>query len=951
MSNEYIFELLKNNSSAIDALNETLWDIKETTFKILYDAQKSIADIDKIDIDMNDYIDNKTKYIYSIKHEYIREHQRLLYRKSNFYKKELSLSTLYKNPQIFTDIPLLFINGELYTNYTITISDGYFNIIFKIDNEKLSNIRDIKTCFSREEFETLLYGKSAEKYNKNKKYNVGDLIRVPEDNGTTTIKVSTNNGTVGDYDSYAWEEATSSSKMSVVFISNCATSFENKIFNVTNVQEKFTNYAGLPLKEYFTLYANKIAKTDNIMSFMTCTDHLYKYHILDSVKGWNTANKIDTVTLKEEQLKSFNDTVRATRIFHILNMRRRLFVDANTDYFQLDIENMPIPVENMIIFKRVHQDKDRWDMFYDHDTTIELFYPNVYKIHRPENQKFDVIIYIFYSDDTKSVGSKYTNELQLYHRFTKNLLDKYKDGSIPEFIETYKPIYEKYDIKDYTSSEYRSDNNHLDYKINKFKKLISQNGEFYRWYLKRIVGYIPKFDIRMSEISSTLGSRYKTHNRLEIKDPSLHKVFTEPRYLFIFRYDDGESYLFTIDNYAYFPDQIYHDNKYVYVYIPQKLLKLDEKYNIDSVIHVEKVTDVDFRKRIEYTDSSEEYIHIEVNTSPKIFVNDLFLTHSIDGEEFYLDNTKYEIYVVNETNGSMMLSDNTSFYKYSDIYIKILDESLKHEELYVVANRINFNQRLIGENVFTINTVINNDPLNIAVFKNGRRLPDDMLKINFSENISGPHTIKALTTINDTDEFVFSYTQNKHIEVASIEEIDESGYVDLTDAIREPIDLDWHEIYVNGLKLNDYNIDVLTPYSFILTGINTLKNLVVYRRNFDQSGIIISPSDDISDDVTEQIIDNVPGFIDEMLDGLPVITDELPNIMDEFAVDLIGFLDEYLFTFGLLNPDIEQITEEMITDYADVLNDNNSIFINPDESNHGARNVYLNPDDEYYLSL
>ena len=247
-----------------------------------------------------------------------------------------------------------------------------------------------------------------------------------------------------------------------------------------------------------------------------------------------------------------------------------------------------------------------------------------------------------------------------------------------------------------------------------------------------------------------------------------------------------------------------------------------------------------------------------------------------------------------------------------------------------------------GNGEFLVNQIINNDTRNILLFKNGRLLPPKAMKVIFNEDARGPHKVRCLSTSEETDRFVMMYTLNKHIFAYSQEKIPESGYVNLTGKLNKPIDLRWYDIFLNGIKLNESNIEILTSDRMIIKNVNTRLNLTIYQRNLDTSVRRLTLND-----VEDELIDEIPEFIEDIIENLPEIPDELPDITDDVIVDIIDFFDKYLNFIGLINPDKKQITNKMLETSIEVFDEFNNLYMNPD--GYGdlkiADSVFINPDN------
>ena len=533
MNRDYIFEIMGENPLNLKLMNETLWDIKEKNFHNLYTAQKSIAGITRFDLDMKDF--NKKSfslYDYSVNFTFITDTNRLQYRKSQFYGKSVSFDTIAENPTLFSYIPLLFINGVLYSNFYVKPYEDVTTIEFKIYSGKTPY-----DGFTQEKFLKLL-----------------------EENPKVTI----------------------------VFMYNCHQSIRTNL-NIHTLKN-YTNTtpnSGLPTLGQFTDF-NKIDKTEDCFTFSAFNDgERYKYRLMD------TEYKDTRVFFNPVHVAEFENTHIDTRLLFLLHKKHRIHMDRDDRYFNLGIHDMPIPVENMIIFKWVGN-----TLVFDHETTIKMYYPSIYELERKDESDYE--IFVFYSDDTVSIGSKYDNELNLYHRFVENFFDKYKDETIPDLIKNYKAIEFKYDFNNYFSTDKYPD--HVVYRMGKLREAITKYGRHYNIYLSKLVGYIPRYYIYYDEINWP--ERIRNNTFQEVKDKDNQIEFDSPRYLLIFRHDGKyDQMIMYIDNYMYEPDIQYVDDRYRYIYVPMDMI------TPDTVIEVEKLLDTYYNKKIPY---STDYIHIEL---------------------------------------------------------------------------------------------------------------------------------------------------------------------------------------------------------------------------------------------------------------------------------------------------------------------------------------------------
>lgn len=872
MENRLLPEIYKHNPTSLKYLNESLWDLKAMSFNSLYHTQNILSGIERINIDMANFVMmSEDRYGINLNLSFIPKDKRGKYRNSPFYKKEIPTNDIISNPDVFNQMMIIFINGEFYDNFLITCNEDFTTLLCRVYS---SFPVKPPAHYMRGGFT------NAEMLNYIKTHAKMTLLLMP--------------------------------------ISQQKTRTDMNIATIKNYMN-LPNSTGIAIDTNF-ISMNDIDDTSDLLMFLSSDDlRLYKYQpMLGEYK-----NK--SFYFDKTQLNTFTNIRAYMKPFFLLNLFKKITIPSSEVFFQVDIQDMPVPTENMIIFRK----SPTGVLKFDHETTIDINYPNIYQINRKHTD--ELLVYVFYFDDTLSVGTKYDNDLALYHRFTTNILEKYKDDTIPEIIRNYSPVKVNYDHTDLIqSTEYPS---HLKYKLRTFTDLVKENGKNYLDYLYKVVGYVPNFYLYPKDMN--LSSRIRLDNKKEITDPSLQETFDEPMYLFTFRHDSNKDHLIMfIDNYFYYPNKMFVTEKYKFIYVPTSMI--DE----DSIIEIEKLLDSSYKQEITF-DGINRFVFLKMPTGQNIKLSDVFVTKIIEGVEVYVDETSYEFY--EKLDNLYHLVPHTFAISSDSIFIKPKNESILNLPLVVRAENNNIIRANVGDNYFAINGILNNDKSKVRMFKNGQMVPRSTTISNFNSlNASGPHTFRCLTEIKPTDEFVLVISNNKYSLVYEQKLIGKDGYINMTGEISKPIDRKWYDIFINGLKLNERNIDILTPYRFMMTNINTLKNFEVYLKNLDVGQNIPDWSDDISD----KILDTVGGLIEEVLDQYPELEDELPDIKIDIVLDYIGFFEDYINFIGLINPDIDQISDEMINQYKDIFEDGPDMFLNSDLTIVMEKPFMVNPDNK-----
>ncbi len=921
----YLFDASKVIDTLTDIPLYAHWELPENVPKN-FDIRAIIGDYTKVKY-TNQYIIEKKRVInrydrefrrerrttkltseelivYNIPIDFIHHSRRAKFKNSKYYKQYVNQDTICANPDIFTNIFLVFIDGELYTNYKVKPFENITMLGFKINgNMEDTIIKD------------------------------GDKV------------VPRNFFTFSELQKFA----INNSHMTIISISNCNT-IKSKITTVENIKSKYNSFYLYYNYEddYYTRPLNSIERTDPAMSFIAPDPvRLYKYRYIDSelkkteVSVNDTDAGVQYMTFDINQLSVLSTSYTQTITHFMLNNWKTVELEPGNKWFMLELRDMPVPVENMMVFKFVNN-----EYLYDHTTAIDMYYPNIYRVTTDHKEK--IKIFVFYDDDTTAVLGKHDNELKLYHRFAKNILDKYKNDTIPEFIKNYKAINKPYSIKDYDSITSTTVdgvlvNNGITpliYKINKFKELIKLRGEYYKIYLNKLVGYEPTYYIDVSD--GSLPKRMANSNSEVIKYLIEHpndenkyddERFTEPHYLFKFSSEGfNNQIIMFLDTKLYYPTKAYHTEQFLFIYIPIRLI------NENTIIEISKGVNKRFKKEIEYK-PDHSYTVVDLPRYMRISVDDLYISYeSTDGNVKYMSEDDYDIYCYNVD--SYANTDKTEYFRYPKAHIILYRDPSPSHKYILRADKINFTKRHVNNSTFNIDNRINDDMRNIRIFKNGKLIPKKAHKMNWNkENVFGIHKAKALMNNGPSDEFVFVYSDVKHSLIYYQPQISPKGYIDVEGKIEKPLDQKWYDFYLNGHKLTKDNIDIITPTKMIVKGINSTRNFCIYERElYQQDGIYETNY------IDDQII-KLDDFLDEILDNYDDIDDIEEDIMDDVIEDLIEFILEYWMYFEFINPDVEQIDDDMVEPYYELFDENNNLFLNVGGRSSGTEyNILLNPD-------
>lgn len=871
MDNLYLFEMLNDHPNNVKMINDTLHDIKNSLYDHLYIAQRALSQFHRVDINFSKCrFLRHNRIVFDIAYTYIENENRCDFRNSKYYKKEVLCDDLFKNPDIFSRAIMVFIDGKLMNNFYVYFAEDRLEIRFA---RYMKTMGDIDDGMHRLAIDELI-----------KRDTIVSIVFMPickKATGEIPYKrLAEDNLSISRYADYLMGS-------SYVDVGDTPMIF---------MSDSLFGNSGVGIRYNAMMF-------DRIEDVMTIYDKTYSHATYDLYNPQMYIN-----------------------ILYPANIVSVKTVYTN-GWFALPIKRTPIPKENILVFKKSATENSSI-LEFDHTAKIEMYYPNVYRIDSDHTGEY--IIYAFYNDDIEHSPLIHYNELNLYMRFMDGL-PEYVDGTIPEYIKNYKPIDLEYSIDDYKSTKSEA----LEYKIQKLREVIYQNPALYSYYLKRYVEAYPNITLEINP--EVYNSRLRTDTSIEMPDNPV-VTFDSPRFMFsVRRSNNFQLFKFFIDRKAYYPtdDEVFYDGEFMYIYLSTDIVRME------SYIEIQKMYDSTFTKS--YTVTPGVPIHVSIDKESRAAVEDLYITHNNGIIEEYI--TDYRIYEKLDNTRDFRMNDTifsgeryrpielTSFYKYSDVYIVITDESLDGETITVRSDkRTMIFREFADERKSEINSNVNKDKRNYVIYRDGRLMAPVGVKVRYNEDSNGPHTIQSLIATEEDTVVVASHLPDKYnlvceyaddyvkrlriyqrymdteeeidgregniydMQIASSVELenrilDSGHFVDLTNLITKPLDFRWYDIYMNGLKLTERDVTFISPYQMIIN-----------------------------------------------------LYDDYPDIDTFIIIDMIGFIKKYVIPLPFVNPDWVQVTDAMIDEYPEVMDDNLNVVFDSDTIRTMTGDVLLNPD-------
>ena len=594
-------------------------------------------------------------------------------------------------------------------------------------------------------------------------------------------------------------------------------------------------------------------------------------------------------------------------------------------WFQLSDEyELPVPVENFVPFLK----EDSGGLVFDPKISLKLYYPNIYKIENWDGQT-DLLLYIMY-DDTSD--ARYYNDLAILDLLSGKLVDRYENGSLPDIVTEYEPQNVSWlsDSEDFAQSVYFPKRSL--YNINALSEIVLRNPHFLIEYAYLKLKSTPRYYINVAKLS--LEDRVRSDTYQECQETGDIVFFDEPMYLFSLRrkFVGGFSTDFRIfiDNLFVCPLDytLICTVDFFHFYIPCSIIKED------SIIELEKYTEYDFRQEVTFDDVSQK-ITIEIPKSiKKIFTRDITV---IDLERgVYLGESEYKITAYSDIMEEDIKLDGMGYATIKDrFHVELTTEKYVGKKLLIsVYHRLSTKNLDITKMPSPVQTyIVNNNFITadkLRVYTGGLLLPTSTYSVTdnwyyhrdaeftlFVNTEMNPEKYKRLTVDSipngQTCEFHLDHIDNEY------------GFVDTGNALSLPLDLKWYDIYVNGLKLNKSNVDIVTSNKFFIKGIDTRKNLYIYAR-----GDVYNEFDILHEETEEnKLFHAIDEIYEELLKDRDIIQDTMTDIAEDLMTNLIRHFEfiEKILEYSFINANEQQVTEEIRTLFPELIDENGILWL------------------------
>lgn len=478
----------------------------------------------------------------------------------------------------------------------------------------------------------------------------------------------------------------------------------------------------------------------------------------------------------------------------------------------------------------------------------------------------------------------YHNDLKEYNYY-RSLFEDYVEKEVPYPLITYNQNDFICEYKDYKESIWVP--SLVNYRFARLRAYLERYPNFIRTYINRLRLPIEKYYIEMVELDLTKRVRMDTkseglvgNDEMVFDEPYL--VFAMPRQFLI----EGEySFRLFLDG-SFLANFLYitkSDLDFYYIYLKKSMVKNNSILEIERFRRFNKLHYITFDKDTEITFRVD---HPHIVQAREIYLADVESERYLLPEEFKLECLdEYQKKRVELSSLSSIVITGM------DIFI-----TLRNEELFGKRIRYGVNQEasmgtgpvypednsmlmITGTNVIYTKVDFKNtgnfDDHSYRVFNNGRICLPAQYYVKSHGSYGGIDSVRTRCLVHKGDQFTVDHTPSVYRVVYFAKEIGETGYLDLDGLIPLPLSLKYYDIYLNGLRLNHSNIEIVSPTKCYIKNVDSRQNFVIFERNHDDDSIFLtsfaykeagysdSPMDEILREVEKYRVwlDNFHAFI------------------------------------------------------------------------------------------
>lgn len=849
-------------------------DMKIKSFSYDYRIQKDLVDYHEARFDVNysmsKFYDNSpfsedgNRIIeLSVSHQFVVPGEKEYYKRSGLFGKYITQADITKNIRYFKTNPIVFVNGEIFTNWYVKAYRERITFFF--------TTRDLHEILTHTKPDALV----TEVANDIK------IIFLP------FASIST------------------------------ADNLEPRYFYGNNIESSI--FDGSERFDYNTRF------------FAFWLNRTNGNHYMVPIVQYDSKDKFFTLSRPSDVTKYSLMMIGMNCIKEITDFGPR------AEWIRFNSEKMPLPKANIAILIK----DDNADIFVPNDGSISLteYYPNIYRIENPEEYSFRVIA--MYDDRFHNEHLEYDNEAAPYLERV-DLLDQYQSGSVPNLLREFQPIPWNYSIDDfleknpYTKIDFNDQWDSFLYKMSTISDMLKKWYYLYEEYQRRTFGYLSGWYHDISKYTN-MEDKIRVNTTPDMPKTAQYYEFSEPQYVFTYvnnnDFGDANSFCFFVDGCYTIPTKILIYRGYQFVYFPKKLIKSD------TVIEVERFDGIamSYQLQFNYTDTEGMYdtqgiiIPFSEIADVSTIANGLFLVKERTGD--YIYNDEIEVSVLDPEVGEVKIDLRTSVYHITpNMSLRFVPKkmSVVNEPIRLYINNKTFQYieresgidftRGRGEEVDLNHrryiSGINKSLLpRLRIFTSGGRLMPKRTYVVFKHENFYDHPKFNLPMGADKDEnFIISYIGYDEQLIYHRDNVPANGLVCIEGRTSRPFSLAYHDVYLGGFRLVKKDIEVISPYTFIIKKeafekYDTTEFIEIYEKKHPVDNFVKFDYNEASEYLMDRLLHSDEDFLTLLTNSLSVYvpsgtTKSIDNIHDDWY-DFFRYYLPYHFINGDKRHDLE----------------------------------------------
>lgn len=841
MQNAYV-----NNSFSIQSVNRSLKMEYENSYAYLNRLQKNIIRFQHFHMTTLEKTDKTQPYLREfyrdqilrictdINHDILDISRKKAYLNSPFFEEEITQKDIADHPEIFTRIPMLIIDGQVYHDLLFRYIDGRTELTLvgmeipfllkMVDADKGYYLR--YDVLASHDIQLIVFDNVKRVY-----YSYKDLGIAFDANKIQNIKVNGKDGDV--YACYITDGESKKMMCSSVYF-----------FKVESGKIKF-QLAGEDLKRF--------AHTSDVKIYMhylrDCTQYGY-----------------DLTAKAESNGKISTDSIVIT--------------DKNDKPFP-----HPIPNTNMVLFKKTASTGD-FTIVPDVEEHIKQHYPNMYDIIDPDMKAGDTYqLFYFYYETRKKLGGSdnpllslnalggFQNEYRPMYQFfydyaktklkvgtTREAVNMYKHGKINSsyftkdtnsekakaFIDRFDKLYNyevptiETDITDYATKYDKGSLNRnqkrekeaFEYKVEQMWKFIHSDEEVLHRYVieQNIVGE----SYYLFENAMDLTGRYRLDTGSDLGEKFIE--FEEPMYVFMFETQsrDRTPMLPIVFVDGLFQYHIIHESYGFkeFIYVPVAA------FTTDCMMELEVFPDFNLKEKMHLSDTKDTH-EVSLSFPPDVqpTLADLYVTLDPQDQKVFADEFWKARLILGDLEFDTRKEDGDNYEVFTPLKKFKIAATIPETFNYGNDFYVNFSKNCA---VYTLTVKEDGTPKidlpfrllkpereYLRVYKNGRLVDYNLYYFGYK---SRPVFVQFYMTCKKGDIISVNIVPYQYKEIYYQRQFDINKPIfDLSEKITKNFCNRYFDVYVNGRKMSWNSCFAVAPWVLTLVNLKSSKNLQIFE--------------------------------------------------------------------------------------------------------------------------